>query len=81
MEEKAREEAERQRVVEEKKKKKRMLEYFQQLQDEVLVKEVALLKGAERSQVIGSKHKEALLGDDVDCRPSKKTKGKQPVKC
>jgi len=44
---KAREEAERRRVVEEKKKKKRMLEYLQQLWNEVLEEEAALLEGTE----------------------------------
>ena len=48
MEEKAREEAERQRLMEKKKKKKgRMLEYLQQLQDKVLEEEAALLERAE----------------------------------
>jgi len=39
--------------VEKEEKKKRMLEYFQQLQDEVLEEEAALLKEAEGSQVAG----------------------------
>ena len=49
VEEKAREEVERQRVVEEKKKKKRTLEYLQWLQDEVLEEEAALLEGTKGS--------------------------------
>ena len=65
MKEKAWEKAERQRVAEEEKKKKKMLEYLQWLWDEVLEKEAALLKGAERSQVIGSKHKEVATRDEV----------------
>ena len=51
MEAKAREEAER-RIAEEKKKKKRILEYLQQLWDEMLAED------AERSQIVGSKCKE-----------------------
>jgi len=43
----------------------------------MLEEEAALLEGAEGSQIVGSKHKEVLLEDDVDCQPSKKTKGKQ----
>ena len=54
---KAKEEAERQRVVEEEERKKRMMEYLQQLQDEVLEEEAALLEGAEGSQVTGSKRR------------------------
>ena len=46
---KAKEEAERQRVAEEEKKKKRTMEYLQQLQDEVLEEDAALLEGAEGS--------------------------------
>jgi len=49
---KAREKAERKRIAE-KKKKKRTLEYLQQLQDEVLEEEAALLK------VVEPKHKKA----------------------
>ena len=64
MEEKAREEAEKQRVAEEEEKKKRMLEYLQQLQDEVLEEEAALLEGAEGSQVAGFKCKEIAAGDE-----------------
>jgi len=51
VEAKAKEEAKRQRVVEEKKKKKkkRTMKYLQQLWDEVLEEEAALLEGAEGS--------------------------------
>ena len=77
---KAREEAKRRRVMEEKKKKKRILEYLQQLWDEMLKEDTTLLKSAERSQIMGSKYKKALLGNDVDYQPSKKTKGKQPAR-
>ena len=42
---KAKEEAEKQRVAEEEKRKKRMMEYLQQLWDEVLEEEAALLEG------------------------------------
>ena len=47
VEEKVQEEAEKQRVTEEKKK----LEYIQQLQDEVLEKETALLKGLKNPRL------------------------------
>jgi len=77
---KAKEEAERQRVTEEEERKKRMMEYLQQLQDEVLEKEASLLKGAEGSQIAGSKHKEVAIGDEEEQRPSKKARGKQPGK-
>ena len=40
-----------------------MVEYLQQLWDEVLEKEAALLEGAEESQVMGSKHKEIAARD------------------
>jgi len=46
--------------VEEKKK----LEYIQQLWDEVLEKETALLEGAKGSQVMGSKHKDIAARDE-----------------
>ena len=75
-----REEAKRRKVVEEKKKKKRMLEYIQQLQNEVLEKEVALFEDTEESQIIGLKYKEIPLEDDVDHQPFKKTKEKQPAR-
>ena len=47
VEAKAKEEAERQRVAEEEERKKRTMEYLQQLRDEVLEEEAALLEGAE----------------------------------
>ena len=76
----AKEEAKRQRVTEEKERKKRMMEYLQQLRDEVLEEEAALLEGAEGSQVAGSKHKEVTAGDEEEQWPSKKARGKQPGK-
>jgi len=57
-----------------------MLEYFQQLQDEVIMENAALLESTEGSQIIGSKYKEVTLGDDRDYWPSKKAKGKQPAR-
>ena len=54
-EEKAQEEAKRQRVVEEEERKRRTIEYLQQLWDEVLEKEATLLEGAKGFQVVGSK--------------------------
>ena len=77
---KAREEAKRKRIVEKKKKKRRMLEYFQQLWDEVLEEEAALLEGTEEFQIVKPKYKKAYPGDDTDCWPSKKAKGKQLVR-
>ena len=47
VEEKAREEAKRQRVAEEKKRKRRMVEYLQLLRDEVLEEEATLLERVE----------------------------------
>ena len=75
-EEKAWEEAERQRVAEEEKRKRRMVEYLQRLWDEVLEEEAALLEGAERSQVVGSKCKEVATRDEEVQRPSKKARGR-----
>jgi len=72
----AKEEAERQRVAEEEERKKRTREYLQQLWDEVLEEEAALLEGAEGSQVAGSKHKEVTAGDEEEQWPSKKARGK-----
>ena len=48
-----------------------MMEYLQQLRDEVLEEEAALLEGAEGSQVVGSKRKEVATGDEdvVDTSP------------
>ena len=80
VEAKTKEEAERQRVAEEEERKKRMREYLQRLWDEVLEKEAALLKGAEGSQVVGSKRKEVAAGDEEEQQPSKKARGKQPGK-
>jgi len=79
-EDKAQEEAEKQRVAEEEERKRRMMEYLQQLLDEVLEEEATLLEEAERSQVVGSKHKEVATGDEEMQRPSKKARGKQPEK-
>jgi len=76
VEAKAKKEAERQRVVEEKKRKKRMIEYFQQLWDEVLKEDVALLERTKRSQVMGSKRKEVATKDEEGQQPSKKARGK-----
>ena len=56
------------------------MEYLQQLRDEVLEEEAALLEGAEGSQAMGSKRKEAATGDEEEQRPSKKARGKQPGK-
>ena len=56
------------------------MEYLQQLRDEVLEEEAALLEGAEGSQVAGSKHKEVTAGDEEEQWPSKKARGKQPGK-
>jgi len=64
VEEKAWEEAERQRVAEEEERKKRTMEYLQWLQDEVLEEEATLLEGTEGSQVMGSKHKEVAARDE-----------------
>ena len=44
------------------------------------IEDATLLEGAERSQIVGSKHKEVPLGNDVDYQSSKKTKGKQPAR-
>jgi len=66
--------------VEEEERKKRMVEYLQQLRDEVLEEEAALLEGAEGSQVAGSKCKEVTVGDEEKQWPSKKARGKQPRK-
>jgi len=76
MEAKAKEETEKQRIVEKKKK----LEYIQQLQNEVLEEEAALLERAEGSQIVGSKCKEVTVEDEEKQWPSKKARGKQPGK-
>jgi len=46
----------------------------------MLEEEAALLEGTEGFQVIWPKYKKAPPGDDADCQPSKKAKGKQPVR-
>ena len=56
------------------------MEYLQQLWDEVLEEEAALLERAEGSQVTGSKHKEVTAGDEKRQQPSKKARRKQPGK-
>ena len=57
---KVKEEAKKKRVVEKKKKKKKkkILEYLQQLQDEMLEEEAILLEGAK-----GSKYKKIVARD------------------
>jgi len=80
VEEKAWEEAEKQRVAEEEERKRRTMEYLQRLRDEVLEEEATLLEGAEGSQIMGSKHKEVAARDEEVQRPSKKARGKQPEK-
>jgi len=62
--------------VKEEEKKKRILEYFQQLQNEVLEKEATLLKGTEEFQIAGSKYKEVTSRDKERYWPSKKAKEK-----
>jgi len=64
VEEKAQEEAKRQRVAEEEERKRKTMEYFQWLWDEMLEEEAALLEEAEGSQVAGSKHKDVAAGDE-----------------
>ena len=76
---KVREETEKRRIAEEEKMKKR-LEYIQQLQDELLVNNAALLEGVKEFQVMKSKCKEVILEDKRECWPSKKAKGKQPAR-
>ena len=66
--------------MEEKERKKRTIEYLQQLWNEVLEEEAALLEGAEESQIMGSKHKKVTAGDEEEQQPSKKARGKQPGK-
>ena len=46
----------------------------------MLVENATLLEGAERSQIVESKYKKILLEDNIDHQPSKKAKGKQPVR-
>jgi len=45
-----------------------------------LEKEAALLKGAEESQITGSKHKEVIARDEEKQWPSKKAREKQQGK-
>ena len=66
--------------MEEEERKKRTMEYLQRFWDEVLEEEVALLEGAERSQIIGFKCKEVTARNKEGQRPSKKARGKQPGK-
>ena len=54
-----------------------MLEYLQQLWNEVLEEEAAFLEDAEESQITGSKYKEVTFRDKERQQPSKKTKEKQ----
>jgi len=56
------------------------MEYLQQLQDEVLEEEAALLEGAEESQVMESKCKKIATRDEEGQQPSKKSRGKQQGK-
>jgi len=58
--EKAKEEAERQRVAEEKERKKRIVEYLQQLWNKVIA------EGAEGFQVTRSKHRKVFPEDGID---------------
>jgi len=46
----------------------------------VLEEEAALLEGTEEFQIVKPKYKKAYPRDDTDCWPSKKAKGKQPVR-
>jgi len=73
---KAREKAERRKVVEEEEKKKRILEYLQQLWNEVLEEEATFLESTKGSQVMESKCKEVAAGDKKGQWPSKKAKEK-----
>jgi len=66
--------------VEEKEKKKRTLEYLQQLWNEVLEEDAALLEGTKGSQVIESKCKEVVARDKERQQPFKKAKEKQQGK-
>jgi len=43
----------------------------------VLEEEIALLEGAEESQIMGSKHKDIATRDKEGQQPAKKAKGKQ----
>jgi len=46
----------------------------------VIEEDATLLESAEEFQVMGSKCKEASSEDNADHQPSKKAKGKQPVR-
>jgi len=63
--------------VEEEERKKRMMEYLQQLQDEVLEEKAILLERAEGSQVMGSKCKGVATRDKEGQQLFKKVRGKQ----
>ena len=76
---KARKEAKKQRITEEEEKKKQ-IEYIQQLQDKVLVKNSILLEDTEGFQIIRSKHKKTTSEDEERRQFSKKAKEKQPGK-
>ena len=76
MEEKAQEEAKRQRVAEEEERKKRTIEYLQCLWDKMLEEEATLLEGAEKSQIAGSKCKKITTRDKEEQQPSKKARKK-----
>ena len=43
----------------------------------MLEEEATLLEGAEKSQIIGSKHKEVATGDEEEQWSSKKARGKR----
>lgn len=64
----------------EEEEKWKQLKYLKQLQDKILAKNAALLKGIKGSQVIGSKHKEVTSEDKKGWWPFKKTKERQPEK-
>jgi len=70
VEAKAKKEAKKQRIVEKKKK----LEYIQQLWDEVIAEDTALLEGSEGFQVAGFKHKKVVSGDKEEHQPLRKLK-------
>ena len=76
---KVRKETKKQEFEKEEKKKKWM-EYLQQLQNEVLVKDAALLKSVKESQIMGSKCKEVTSENNKKQWPSKKAKEKKPEK-
>ena len=60
--------------MEEEERKRRTVKYLQWLWNKVI------MKGAEESQVVGSKCRKILLEDNADCQPSKKAKIKQPAR-